>query len=87
MKEPIAPRRSGSCTSDRVLTAFRGLEFRSRFVHIGALRESAAMDAERDREIIRLWNELRRLQRDGRPTAVLVRRIEKALAAREQEAA
>ena len=45
------------------------------------------MDAERDREIIRLWNELRRLQRDRRPTAVLVRRIEKALAAREQEAA
>jgi hypothetical protein len=42
------------------------------------------MDAERDREIIRLWNELRRLQRDGRPTAVLVRRIEKALAARER---
>ncbi len=49
--------------------------------------ESAAMDAERDREIIRLWNELRRLQREGRPTAALVRRIEKALAAREQEAA
>lgn len=45
------------------------------------------MDAERDREIIRLWNELRRLQREGRPTAVVVRRIEQALAAREQEAA
>ncbi|WLA78788.1 MULTISPECIES: hypothetical protein [Bradyrhizobium] len=45
------------------------------------------MDAERDREIIRLWNELRRLKREGRPTAVLVRRIEKALAEREQEAA
>ncbi|MBR0895007.1 hypothetical protein JQ616_08615 [Bradyrhizobium tropiciagri] len=45
------------------------------------------MDVERDREIIRLWNELRRLQREGRPTAVLIRRIEQALAAREQEAA
>ncbi|MGX1107490.1 MULTISPECIES: hypothetical protein [Bradyrhizobium] len=45
------------------------------------------MDAERDREIIRLWNELRRLQREGRPTVLLVRRIEKALAEREQEAA
>jgi hypothetical protein len=51
------------------------------------IRENAAMDAERDREIIRLWNELRRLQREGRPTASLVRRIETALAAREQEAA
>ncbi|ERF85780.1 hypothetical protein JQ559_08615 [Bradyrhizobium viridifuturi] len=45
------------------------------------------MDAERDREIIRLWNELRRLQRAGLPTASIVRRIEQALAAREQEAA
>ncbi|QOZ34266.1 hypothetical protein XH92_23510 [Bradyrhizobium sp. CCBAU 53421] len=54
---------------------------------IVALPENAAMDAERDREIIRLWNELRRLQREGRPTALLVRRIEKALAEREQEAA
>lgn len=45
------------------------------------------MDAERDREIIRLWNELRRLQREGRPTTLLVRWIEQALAAREQEAA
>ncbi|HBY26886.1 MAG TPA: hypothetical protein DEH75_10155 [Bradyrhizobium sp.] len=38
------------------------------------------MDAERDREIIRLWNELRRLQRAGLPTASIVRRIEQALA-------
>ncbi|MGY3490189.1 hypothetical protein ACVW1C_008072 [Bradyrhizobium sp. USDA 4011] len=45
------------------------------------------MDAERDREIIRLWNELRRLQPEGRPTTVMVRRIEKALAEREREAA
>jgi hypothetical protein len=45
------------------------------------------MDTERDRQIIRLWNELRRLQREGRPTELLVRRIEQALAAREQEAA
>ncbi|WP_338826792.1 hypothetical protein [Bradyrhizobium sp. 27S5] len=41
------------------------------------------MDAESDRDIIRLWNELRRLQREGRPTALMIRRIEKALAARE----
>jgi len=52
-----------------------------------AIPENAAMDAERDREIIRLWNELRRLQREGRPTASMVRRIEQALAVREQEAA
>ncbi|MEN3348241.1 MAG: hypothetical protein V7632_1876 [Bradyrhizobium sp.] len=45
------------------------------------------MDVEKDREIIRLWNELRRLQREGRPSAAIVRRIEKALAEREQEAA
>jgi len=45
------------------------------------------MDAAKDREIIRLWNQLRRLQREGRPIAVIVRQIEKALAAREREAA
>lgn len=45
------------------------------------------MDADRDREIIRLWNELRRLQREGRPTALTIRRIEQALAARERDAA
>lgn len=45
------------------------------------------MDAEKERDIIRLWNELRRLQQAGRPTAVVVRRIEKALAEREPDAA
>ncbi len=42
-----------------------------------------AMDAQKDREIIRLWNALRALQRDGRPTALILRKIEKALAERE----
>ena len=37
------------------------------------------MDAGKEREIIRLWNRLRRLEREGRPTAVVRRQIEKAL--------
>lgn len=41
------------------------------------------MDAQQDRDIIRLWNELRRLQREGRPTAAVQRRIEQALAERD----
>lgn len=45
------------------------------------------MDAEKEREIIRLWNSLRRLQREGRPTADLVRQIELALAEQERRAA
>jgi len=83
MKDPIAPRRSGSSLAG---SGRFDLEVCSCFVHIEAPRENA-MDAERDREIIRLWNELRRLQREGRPTELMIRRIERALAAREQEAA
>lgn len=45
------------------------------------------MDAEREREIIRLWNRLRLLEREGRPAAALRRQIEKALAERERDAA
>ena len=41
------------------------------------------MDAQKEREIIRLWNALRALQRDGRPTALVLRKIEQALAERE----
>jgi cell division septal protein FtsQ len=37
------------------------------------------MDAVKEREIIRLWNQLRLLQREGRPTAAIRRQIEKAL--------
>jgi hypothetical protein len=44
------------------------------------------MDAEREREIIRLWNRLRLLQRQGQPTAAVRRLIEKALAEREEAA-
>jgi hypothetical protein len=43
------------------------------------------MNVELDQAIIRLWNELRRLQRDGRPTASIQRKIEKALAERDQQ--
>jgi uncharacterized protein YabN with tetrapyrrole methylase and pyrophosphatase domain len=53
---------------------------------VGDFRETA-MDAEKERDIIRLWNELRRLERAGRPTASIIRRIEKALSEREREAA
>ena len=45
------------------------------------------MDAEQEREIIRLWNRLRRLEREGRPAIALRRQIEKALAERESHAA
>jgi hypothetical protein len=37
------------------------------------------MDAVKEREIIRLWNQLRLLEREGRPTTVVRRQIEKAL--------
>jgi hypothetical protein len=45
------------------------------------------MDAKKEREIIRLWNLLRLLEREGRPTAFVRRQIEKALAERERDAA
>jgi hypothetical protein len=44
------------------------------------------MDAEKEREIIRLWNRLRTLQREGRPTAAVREQIEKALAKRDEAA-
>jgi hypothetical protein len=45
------------------------------------------MDAEKEREIIRLWNRLRRLEREGRPTTALRRQIAQALAEEERQAA
>jgi hypothetical protein len=45
------------------------------------------MDAEKEQEIIRLWNRLRRLEREGRPAAAIRRQIEKALAERDRHAA
>ena len=45
------------------------------------------MDPAREREIIRLWNRLRILEREGRSVAAVVRQIEKALAERERHAA
>ena len=45
------------------------------------------MDAGKEREIIRLWNLLRRLEREGRSTGVVRRQIEAALAERERDAA
>jgi hypothetical protein len=45
------------------------------------------MDAEKEREIIRLWNQLRLLERQGRPATAIRRQIEKALAEREPHAA
>jgi hypothetical protein len=41
--------------------------------------EEAPMQVDKERELIRLWNQLRRLEREGRPTASVVRQIEKAL--------
>jgi hypothetical protein len=45
------------------------------------------MDAGREQEIIRLWNRLRLLEKEGRPIAAVRRQIEKALAERERDAA
>ncbi|MHB8271946.1 hypothetical protein [Bradyrhizobium sp.] len=45
------------------------------------------MDAGKEREIIRLWNLLRLLEREARPTARVRRQIERALAERERDAA
>ena len=44
-------------------------------------------DADKEREIIRLWNRLRLLEREGRPTTAILRRIQKALAEHERLAA
>jgi Iap family predicted aminopeptidase len=63
-----------------------GLESCSRFVHIGRTEETA-MDAALERQIIRLWNQLRLLKREGRPTEAVRRQIEQALAERESRAA
>ena len=41
-----------------------------------SIRDSI-MNAERERELIRLWNRLRLLQKEGRPTAAVRRQIEK----------
>jgi hypothetical protein len=45
------------------------------------------MDAGKERKLIRLWNLLRRLEREGWPTALVRRQIERALAERERDAA
>jgi|GEM_PF-1867550 len=45
------------------------------------------MDATKQREIIRLWNRLRLLEREGRPTASVRRQIEAALTERQRDAA
>lgn len=37
------------------------------------------MDVATEREVIRLWNRLRLLEREGRPTAAVRRQIERAL--------
>jgi hypothetical protein len=48
---------------------------------------SYGMDAGKEREIIRLWNRLRLLEKEGRQTTAVRRQIEKALAERESRAA
>jgi hypothetical protein len=45
------------------------------------------MDVGKEREIIRLWNRLRLLEREGRPSAAVRRQIEQALTERERDAA
>jgi hypothetical protein len=48
--------------------------------------ELAAMDAENDRDIIRLWNRLRALQKQGQPTITALEDVRRALAEREARA-
>jgi hypothetical protein len=45
------------------------------------------MDAGKEQAIIRLWNRLRLLEKEGRPTTAVRRLIEIALAERERHAA
>jgi hypothetical protein len=45
------------------------------------------MDSEKERELFRLWNRLRLLEREGRSVATVRRQIEKALAERDRHAA
>jgi hypothetical protein len=45
------------------------------------------MGAGKEREIIRLWNCLRLLKKEGRRTGAVLRQIEKAMAARKRDAA
>jgi hypothetical protein len=45
------------------------------------------MDVKKEQEIIRLWNRLRLLEKEGRPATALRQQIEKALAERESHAA
>jgi hypothetical protein len=45
------------------------------------------MDETSERKIIRLWNRLRLLEKEGRPITAVLRQIESALAERERHAA
>jgi hypothetical protein len=45
------------------------------------------MDAASERKLIRLWNRLRLLEKEGRPITVVLRQIKSALAERERHAA
>ena len=65
----------------------QGLALCSLFVHNRERFEGKTMDADKERQIIRLWNELRLLEREGRSTEAVRRRIESALAERESQAA
>jgi len=56
-------------------------------LYYAAFPGADAMDAAKEREIIRLWNRLRALQREGQPTAAARKDIEKALAESERDAA
>jgi hypothetical protein len=45
------------------------------------------MDAASERKIIRLWNQLRLLEKEGRPITAVLSQIQSALAERERHAA
>jgi hypothetical protein len=45
------------------------------------------MDVAKEQELIRLWNRLRLLEREGRPVTAVLRQLQRALAERERDAA
>jgi len=51
------------------------------------LAEVNVVDPAKEREIIKLWNQLRLLEREGRSVTLIRRQIEKALAERKRHAA
>ena len=86
-RHPIRRRAGASRRSAASDAIPGGLKFVPFSFTLHAATGMNAMDAEKEQEIIRLWNRLRRLEREGRPAEAIRRQIEKALAERDRHAA